>query len=75
MSVDSRYSILIEWSPEDNAFVVILPEWSDRYKMPVADGTTYEEALIRGRDALETYIQLALDDNIPLPQPREFTAA
>ncbi len=75
MNVESRYSILIEWSSEDQAFVVILPEWADRYQMPVADGATYEEALARGRNALENYIQFALEDNIPLPSPREFVAA
>ena len=75
MTRDMRYSILIEWSPEDQAFVVILPEWADRYQMPVADGATYEEALARGRNALENYIQFALEDNVPLPQPREFVAA
>jgi antitoxin HicB len=72
MNQDPRYSILIEWSPEDQAFVVILPEWADRYHMPVADGATYEDALARGRNALETYIQFAREDNVPLPQPREF---
>jgi predicted RNase H-like HicB family nuclease len=71
----SRYSILIEWSPEDGAFVVILPEWADRYQMPVADGATYEEALARGRNALENYIQFATEDGIQLPPPREFVAA
>jgi predicted RNase H-like HicB family nuclease len=75
MNTESRYSILIEWSSEDQAFVVVLPEWADRYQMPVADGATYEEALTRGRNALENYIQFALEDSIPLPPPRDFIAA
>jgi hypothetical protein len=32
-------------------------------------------SISRGRNALENYIQFALEDNIPLPQPREFVAA
>ncbi len=72
MNETLQYSIVIEWSPEDEAYVVILPEWADAYAMPVADGSTYEEAAIRGRDALETYIRFAHEDGRPLPQPRVF---
>ncbi len=67
-----QYSIVIEWSPEDQAYVVVLPEWADRYAMPVASGSTYEEAAKRGHNALENYIRFALEDDQPLPQPRVF---
>lgn len=36
------YSIVIEWSADDQAYVVILPEWADRYATPVATGITYD---------------------------------
>lgn len=72
MDPDPHYSILIEWSLEDRAFVVILSEWAYRYKMPVAEGATYEDALARGRNALEDYVQFAHADGVPLPQPRQF---
>lgn len=74
MNETLQYSIVIEWSPEDEAYVVILPEWEDAYAMPVADGSTYEEAAIRGHDALETYIRFAHEDGRPLPQPRVFAS-
>ena len=67
-----HYSIVIEWSPEDQAYVVVLPEWAGQYAMPVASGSTYEEAAQRGRNALENYIRFALEDGRPLPQPRVF---
>ena len=56
-----HYSIVIEWSPDDDdkAYVVILPEWADRYAMPVADGTTYEEAAARGQHVLENIVRFA----------------
>lgn len=69
-----RYSIVIEWSPEDQAYVVILPEWADRYAMPVADAATPEEAAERGRNALENYVRFALEDGVPLPAPHLYTA-
>jgi predicted RNase H-like HicB family nuclease len=75
MSDQGHYSIVIEWSDEDQAYVVILPEWADQYAMPVASGTTYEEAAARGRNALENYIQFAREDGKPLPQPRTFQTA
>ena len=53
-----HYTIEIKWSDEDSRYVVILPEWADRYAMPVADGATYEEAVARARNALENYIDL-----------------
>ena len=67
---DPRHSIVIEWGEEDQAYVVILPEWADQYAMPVGDGETYEEALASARDALETFIQFAKEDGKPLPKPR-----
>ncbi len=70
-----HYSIVIEWSANDQAYVVILPEWADRYAMPVASGKTYEEAAARGRNALENYIQFAQEDGEPLPQPKVFDLA
>jgi len=67
-----RYSVVIEWSEEDQAYVVILPEWADQYVMPIADGDTYEEALARAKNALENYILFAQEDGKPLPQPRVY---
>ncbi|WIG59462.1 MAG: hypothetical protein OJF49_002209 [Ktedonobacterales bacterium] len=75
MSDMPHYALVIEWSDEDQTYVVLLPEWADRYAMPVASGKTYEEAARRGRNALESYIQFAQEDGIPLPQPRTFAAS
>lgn len=74
MNGSPRYTIVIEWSDEDQAYVVILPEWADRYAMPVASDMTYEEAAARGRNALENFIRFALEDGLPLPEPRVFSA-
>jgi len=70
-----RYTIELQWSDEDQAYVVILPEWADRYMMPVASGKTYEAAARRGQNALENYIAFAHEDGTPLPEPRTFAAA
>lgn len=76
MSISApHYSIVIEWSEEDHAYVVTLPEWAEQYAMPMASGHTYEEAAQRGRNALENYIQFAREDGKPLPKPRTFAHA
>ena len=75
MNTPLRYSIVIEWSSDDQAYVVILPEWADQYAMPVASGATYEEAAARGRNALENYIQFAHEDGKPLPSPKVYQTA
>jgi len=75
MNEELRYTIEIKWSDEDGRYVVILPEWADRYAMPVADGATYEEAVARGRNALENYIAFAREDGIPLPEPATYLSS
>jgi predicted RNase H-like HicB family nuclease len=50
----SHYSIVIQWSDEDQKFVVSLPEFG-----PYAHthGDTYEEALKNGQQVLELLIE------------------
>ncbi len=62
--------MLIQWSDEDQAFLVTLPEWADRTLGPVTHGETYEEAVRDGRDALDAPIASARKHGEPLPQPR-----
>ena len=69
-----RYSIVIEWSDEDQAYVVFLPEWQDRVYQPVTDGDTYEEAARKGQNVLDTLIEQAQQHGEPLPEPRVYVA-
>lgn len=62
-----KYRMVIEWSDEDNAYVVFLPEWEGRVYQPVTDGATYEEAARKGADVLETLIRVAKEDGQQLP--------
>ena len=69
-----RYTIEVKWSDEDQTYVVLLPEWEARYLMPVASGKTYEEAMVRGVNALENIIADAQAHGDPLPEPKVFVA-
>lgn len=64
-----RYSIVIQWSNEDEAYVVSLPEWGD---LVHTHGDTYEEALQLGQELLELLVQSRRVHGEALPDPQIF---
>ena len=67
---DPRYTVIIQWSDEDQAYVVSLPEWGTSGK---THGATYEEAARNAHEVLELLIEThepAKDG--PLPDPKLF---
>ena len=69
-----KYRILIQWSDEDNCYVVILPDWENVVLQPVTDGATYEEAARKGENVLSFLIESFQDEGKPLPAPKVFVA-
>lgn len=71
------YSILIQWSDEDQAYLVRLPDWerAERVLGPVTHGATYAEALEHGLEALEALISSANKHHEILPEPQTFVPA
>ena len=67
-----NYSMHIQWSDEDQTFVVSLPEFG-----PYAHthGDTYEEAVQRGRECLESLIDAYQAEGQALPVPMKFRGA
>ena len=61
--------MIIEWSDEDNAFIVTVPE------LPGCrtHGATYEDAVKQGQDAIEGWLDAARADGDPIPKPRTFS--
>jgi predicted RNase H-like HicB family nuclease len=70
-----HYSMLIEWSDEDQAYLVILPEWADRVMMPATHGDTYSEAVRHGQEVLEMLVKSALQEGESLPTPKTHAVA
>ena len=60
-----RYSILIQWSDEDQCYIVSFPEFG---KFAKTHGDTYEEAMKNAQEVLE----LLVEDNEKLPQPNVY---
>jgi antitoxin HicB len=69
-----HYSMVIEWSEEDQAYLVILPEWADRVIMPVTHGDTYSEAVQHGQEVLEMLVRSAMESHEVLPSPKIYAA-
>ena len=67
------YSMKIEWSDRDQAFIVTLPEWAEQAGLiGHTHGDTYVEAVKNGEELLALLIESRLADGKPLPQPRVF---
>jgi predicted RNase H-like HicB family nuclease len=64
---DLHYSMIIEWDPRDNIYVVTVPE------LPgcVTHGDTYAEAAAQGQDAIDTWIMG--EDPTTLPPPKFYS--
>ena len=63
--MNAHYSILIQWSEEDQAYIASLPEFGP---YALTHGATYEEALKNGQEALD----LLMEETLPLPHPQTF---
>jgi predicted RNase H-like HicB family nuclease len=61
-----RYEIIIYWSEEDQAFVAEVPE------LPgcMADGSTYQEALVNAETVIQEWIETARELGRPIPEAK-----
>ena len=65
-----HYSMIIQWSDEDNKFIVTIPEFVGA----VTHGGTYEEAVKNGKEVIELCIKTEQALGDPLPQPRTYAS-
>ena len=61
-----RYEIILYWSKADQAFIAEIPE------LPgcAADGATYEEAVRNAKVVMREWIETAMEEGRPIPEPR-----
>jgi predicted RNase H-like HicB family nuclease len=62
-----KYSILIQWSEEDQAYIASLPEWGQYAR---THGETYEEALENAKEVLEDLVYGYEQIGKLLPEPK-----
>lgn len=61
-----HYSISIKWSDEDQAYLVILPEFGPQ---PQTHGNTYEDALTNAQEVIDLLIETYQAEGWKLPEP------
>jgi antitoxin HicB len=64
-----RYSVLIQWSHEDQLYVVTLPEFAGLAMQPSTHGQTYEEAVKNAQEAIEGYLVYCEEAGLAVPSP------
>ena len=65
-----RYSMVIQWSDEDNCYLVHLPEFP--WQQFHTHGETYEEATKQGQEVIESLIEWFREQEKPLPELMAF---
>jgi predicted RNase H-like HicB family nuclease len=65
----SQYSMIVQWSEEDQLFLVTIPEFADRVIMPCTHGKTREEAIHNGEDVIAMYLEAWQAEGESIPEP------
>ena len=75
MNEAPRYTMVIHWSDEDDAYLVSLPDWDGIVMNPSMHGDTYVETVRNGEEVLEMLIASMKEDGEPLPAPKPVLTA
>jgi predicted RNase H-like HicB family nuclease len=67
--------MIIQWSDEDQLFLVTIPEFADLVVMPCTHGKTHEEAIHQGEEVIEMYLEAWAAEAESIPEPRTLQAA
>jgi predicted RNase H-like HicB family nuclease len=67
--------MVVQWSNEDQLFLVTIPEFADRVVMPCTHGKTRETAILNGEEVIEMYLEACLAEGESIPQPSTLTIA
>ena len=62
----NRYAIVVFWSEEDGVWIAGAPD----LKSCSAFGDTPEQALAEVQVAMEAWLDAALENSLPIPEPR-----
>jgi antitoxin HicB len=67
-----KYQMVIQWSEEDNCFLVGFPDFPGQQWR--THGETYEEAVTQGIEVLESLVLAYEASGEPLPEPSTICA-
>lgn len=69
-----HYSMVVQWSDDDRAYHVSLPEWEGRIFNSIVHGHDYEDAIKQAHETLEALVTSARKRNELLPAPKVFAS-
>jgi predicted RNase H-like HicB family nuclease len=61
--------MVIQWSEDDQLFLVTIPEFSELVVMPCTHGKTREEAIRNSEDVIEMYLEAWRVEGVAIPEP------
>ena len=67
--------MVVQWSDEDQLFLVTIPEFSKRVIMPCTHGKTHEEATHNGEEVIEMHLEAWEAEGESLPEPNVLQVA
>ena len=70
-----RYSLTIQWSEEDQLYLVTIPEFEELVMQPCTAGKSYEEAVQKAQEAIASYLAYCETEGILPPSPKVPTMA
>ena len=71
----NQYSMMIQWSDEDQLFLVTIPEFSELVVMPCTHGKTREEAIHNAEEVIEMYLEAWQAEGEVILKPRTLQTA
>jgi predicted RNase H-like HicB family nuclease len=66
----NRYTMIIQWSEDDQLFLVTIPEFVELVLMPCTHGKTREEAIRNGEEVIEMYLAAWQAEGESIPAPK-----
>ena len=71
----NHYMMSLQWSEEDQHFLVTIPEFRDRVIMPCTHGKTRTEAIRNAEEVIEMYLEAWQSEGETIPQPKILSIA
>lgn len=71
----NQYTMTLQWSEEDQLFLVTIPEFTEKVMMPCTHGKTREEAIRNGEEVIEMYLEAWHSEGELIPEARTLQAA
>lgn len=61
--------MIVQWSEEDQLFLVTISEFTARFVIPCTRGKTRSEAICNDEEVIEMYLEACLTEGESIPEP------